>query len=160
MLMLQFISGWLISFWNLFIYVNNSQYTIYKIHLTLNQKFPSVFSSVNRALVVEPWSSTDFLSHCGVFDLNCVMRRRTKLGEPTGYDGFGVTIFGGDFGEGSEDWVEREPRVRGARLRGWLGKLLRLRRRDSLDLYPHSLLCLALTWWLRKKSFVVVYRLP
>ena len=29
MLMLQFISGWLISFWNLFIYVNNSQYTIY-----------------------------------------------------------------------------------------------------------------------------------
>ena len=29
MLMLQFISGRLISFWNLFIYVNNSQYTIY-----------------------------------------------------------------------------------------------------------------------------------
>jgi len=46
------------------------------------------------------------------------MRRRTKLGEPTGYGGFGVTVFGGDFGEGSEDWVEREPRVRGARLRG------------------------------------------
>ena len=29
MLMLQFISGRLISFWNLFIYVNNSQYIIY-----------------------------------------------------------------------------------------------------------------------------------
>jgi hypothetical protein len=29
MLMLQFILGRLISFWNLFIYVNNSQYTIY-----------------------------------------------------------------------------------------------------------------------------------
>ena len=31
MLMLQFISGRLISFCNLFIYVNNSQYTIYDI---------------------------------------------------------------------------------------------------------------------------------
>ena len=29
--MLQFISGRLISFWNLFIYVNNSQYYLYKI---------------------------------------------------------------------------------------------------------------------------------
>ena len=33
MLMLQFISGRLISFWNLFIYVNNSQYTFYITYL-------------------------------------------------------------------------------------------------------------------------------
>ena len=35
----------------------------------MNQNSPSVFSSVNKTLVVEPWSSTDFLSQCGFFFL-------------------------------------------------------------------------------------------
>ena len=33
----------------------------------INQISPSVFSSVQRAPAVEPWSSTDFLLQCGFF---------------------------------------------------------------------------------------------
>ena len=60
MLMLQFISGRSISFWNLFIYVNNSQYAFYIINFYIN------FNTTIILVVFRIDASSGKKSHTGI----------------------------------------------------------------------------------------------
>ena len=95
--MLQFISGWLISFWNLFIYVNNSQYTIYILFIWDRKcliKYSLTIYSLYFLWKAKNTFTIPLFYHTENFFLFCVrVSERTNLNKKTKIYSNNVYIF-------------------------------------------------------------------